>query len=117
MNHLLNVRWGLLLATLAIDLGIYLPARADINQKILQNHHTEQQRKQLKKQSASQELWERFRQRQDVFRLQQQQRLEQLRIENKVRQQPFRQLRINQTRQQQRQEIETLRLQQKLRNP
>lgn len=121
MNYLLKLNIGLLLCVLASTLGIDSSVRAEINQTMQQNQqYIGQQTKQLKKPSASQELWEKFRQQQDEFRLQQQHRIEQFRIENKpgeLRQQQFYQLRIDQLRQQQRQEIDILRLQRKLRNP
>ncbi|MBU7584787.1 MAG: hypothetical protein KAF91_18055 [Nostoc sp. TH1S01] len=118
MNNLLKIKSRLLLAILATNLGIYAPVKANINQTILPNQqYIGQQRKPVKKQSTSQELWERFRQRQDEFRLQQHHQLEQLRLENQLRQQQFQQLGRDRLRLQQRQEIDTLRLQEKLRNP
>ncbi|MBE9205096.1 hypothetical protein IQ244_00795 [Nostoc sp. LEGE 06077] len=118
MNNSLPIKSGLLLVILTTNLGVYSPVQAGTNQKIAQKpQYINHPIKQVKKQSTSQELWERFRQRQDENRLQQQHRLEQFRIENQLRQQQFEPLLRDRIREQQSQEIETLRLQQKLRNP
>ncbi|MBD2494070.1 hypothetical protein [Nostoc sp. FACHB-280] len=115
MNSL-TIKSGLLLAILTTNLGMNAPVKANTHQTINQQS-LELKRKQVKRQSASQELWERFRQRQDEFRLQQHHQIEQFRLENQLRQQKFEQLDRDRLRLQQRQEIDTLRLQQKLRNP
>ncbi|ALF52176.1 hypothetical protein ACX27_03820 [Nostoc piscinale CENA21] len=116
MNNLSKIKSGLLLAIVTTNLGMNAPVKANTHQTINQQS-LEQKRKQVKRQSPSQELWERFRQRQDEFRLQQQHRIEQFRLENQFRSQKFEQLARDRLRLQQRQEIDTLRLQQKLRNP
>ncbi|AFY44825.1 hypothetical protein [Nostoc sp. PCC 7107] len=111
MNNLVKIKAALLFVILTTNLGIYSSVQADTNRKIGQNQQY------IKKQSTSQELWQRFRQRQDEIRLQQQHRIEQFSVENQLRQQQFEPLVIDRLRQQQRQELETFRLQQKLRNP
>jgi hypothetical protein len=114
MNYLLTIKSGLLLIILTIDLGIS-SVRAQTNQKISQNQqYIDKQRTQLIKRSTSQELWEQFRQQQDQLRLQQQQRVEQFRVENQVKQQPLGQIRLDQLRQQQRQQMNILKQQQQL---
>ncbi|MDZ7962795.1 MAG: hypothetical protein RMY34_33835 [Aulosira sp. DedQUE10] len=113
MNNSLIVKSELLLIILAIDFVIYSPVRAEIGQN---QQQLEQQRKELTKEVSSQKLWEQLRQHQDKQTLLQQQRIEQFRVQNELRQQqPFGQLRLNQVRQQQRQQMETFKLQQKLR--
>jgi len=97
--------------------------------KLPQQQNIEQQSKQLNKPSTSQQVWEQFRQQQDQTMLQQQQILNQFRLEDELRQQEFSQpggsqmqqqsdqLTIDELAQQQKQEIDILKLQQQLRNP
>ncbi|MEH2067295.1 MAG: hypothetical protein V7K47_03845 [Nostoc sp.] len=117
MYRSLIVKPGLLLIVLTIDLIGFSPVQANITQTTPQNQ------KQLKPQQiqepaqSSQQLWEQFRQQQDVVRLQQQQRIEQFRIENQIRQQPFTKPNTSQLREQQRREMDEFRLQQNYRQP
>ncbi|MDZ8188029.1 MAG: hypothetical protein RMX96_24650 [Nostoc sp. ChiSLP02] len=112
MKNSLIVKPALILTILTIGLANYSPVQASIKETILQNQ--EQQNKQLSQKPSSQKLWEQFRRRQDTFHLQQQQRIEQFRQQNKLRQQPLGQFQIDQVRQQRR-EMDILKLQQQMR--
>ncbi len=106
MNHSLIVKPGLLLFILTIGFVSYSPVQAGITETTSENQ------KQLKQQS-SQQLWQQFRQQQDRARLQQQQRIEQFRLQNQFRQQRLGEsTTMDRLRQQQRMEMDRFKLQQ-----